>query len=103
MKVLIPCLFVIIGIIYVNCQIPGGWNKIDVDTIPDIVIKAAKDKLDSENILFNTTTVVKAEEQVISGWNFKFTVRLDNQKECQFFIFYKWDWTTTIREFHCSN
>ncbi|CAG2189121.1 unnamed protein product [Mytilus edulis] len=65
----------------------SGWNKIDADTIPDIVIKAAKDKLDSENILFNTTTVVKAEEQ---------------QKECQFFIFYKWDWTTTIREFHCS-
>lgn len=46
------------------CQILGGWNVIDVNSIPDIVLKAAKDKLTSENKAFKTFSVVSAKEQV---------------------------------------
>ena len=46
------------------CQILGGWNAVDADSIPEDVINAAKDKLASENVAFTNFNVVKAQEQV---------------------------------------
>ena len=55
-------LFLSIGA--VSCQVTGGWNNIDSNTIPDDVIAAAKEKMAAENFVYKTFQVTKATEQV---------------------------------------
>jgi len=55
-------LFLSIGA--VSCQVTGGWNNIDSNTIPDDVIAAAKEKLAAEHIVYKIFRITKVTEQV---------------------------------------
>lgn len=84
----------------------GSYRKINPSTIPDVVLSAAQKTLAAQNLEYTDknldmfkTQIVKAEGQVVSGMNYRFTVQLhtaDGLEECHFEIYYQ-SWTRTLQ------